>query len=144
MIRVLFFFLFCSLNAQRVEPMRDCFCDTHSSSNTIRKYYNPNYSLSVSSKNSKVFSLSDGIVSKIIKNGNSNSIIIKSDSLFFIYSNIVNIPKKIALQQLIKKKEIIGKGNGSNKNYSIEIQIYKGIELLPDITEYIKCSYYSK
>jgi len=124
---------------KKQQPMKDCFCYTVINSTFSKRYYNPSYSLFIKSKNPKVFSVTDGIVSKIIKNGDLYSLIIKNENLFYIYSNISSIPKSIIIGKFINKKNIIGKGGLSGNNYSIELQMYNKTDLITNVQEYVQC-----
>lgn len=134
----LLFGIFYSQNKQ--QPMKDCICYTSTDSNLSKPYYNPTHSLIIKSKNSKVFSLSGGRVAKIIKDDNSYTIIIQSDNLFYIYSNLASIPKSIKIDKYVKKSEWLGNGSLLGNNYSLELQIYNKTNAIPDIKKYIKCA----
>lgn len=142
-LRLLNFFLFLLFgifNSQnKQQAMKDCLCYTSADSTLSKPYYNPTHSLIIKSKNPKVFSLSDGRVSKIIKNDDLYSIIIRSDNLFYIYSNLASIPKSIKIDKYISKSKRLGDGSLLENNYSIELQIYNNTNILPDIKKYIKC-----
>ncbi|MGH1517972.1 hypothetical protein [Chryseobacterium sp. JK1] len=138
---ICFFFLLIGLfNSQKKQqPMKDCLCYTVIDSTFSKPYYNPSNSLFIKSKKPSVFSVSNGIVSKIIRNGDLYSLIIKNENLFYIYSNIVSIPKSIIVGKYIKKRNLIGKGNLLTNEYSIELQIYNKTDLLSNVQEYIQC-----
>lgn len=124
---------------QKQQPMKDCFYYANTDSIIVRPYYNPSHSLIISSKNPKVFSLSEGIVSKIFTNDNSYTIIVRSKNLFYIYSNLASIHKSIKVDKYISRKRWLGNGSLLENAYSIELQIYDKTNILPDIKKYIKC-----
>lgn len=134
----LLFGIFYSQNKQ--QPMMDCICYTSKDSTLSKPYYNPTHSLIIKSENSKVFSISDGIVSKIIKNDDLYTIIIRNNDLFYIYSNLASIPKNIKIDKYISKSKWLGNGSLSESNYSIELQIYEKTNILQDILKYVKCA----
>lgn len=122
------------------QPMKDCICYTNADSTLSKPYYNPAHSLVIKSKKPKVFSLLGGRVSKIIKDNNLYTIIIQSNNLFYIYSNLAFIPKKIKMDKYIRKNKWLGNGSLLKNNYSIELQIYNKTNILSDIKKYVKCT----
>lgn len=125
--------------SQKIRPMMDCSYTSLIKSPLSKHYYNPDYSLSIESKYPEVFSLSNGKISKIMNDDNTYTIIIRTDDMFFVYSNLKFVPENLTVGQSIDKRNIIGGGSFLNDYYSIKIQIYKGINSVFNIEKYIKC-----
>lgn len=141
-----FFLLFSIglLYSQENMPMIDCTCSSIKEPVSSKHYYNPNYSYFIESPYPDVISLSNGKVSKIIKDYNSYTIIIKKNDISFVYSGIAYVDEKVVIDGVIDRNNVIGKGILLNNLYTMEIQIYKGVDLLSDIRKYVKCKYLKK
>ncbi|WP_213278854.1 hypothetical protein [Chryseobacterium indologenes] len=126
--------------SQKKLPMEDCICYFNIDSLSQRPYYSPNYSLIINSDKPEVMSLSKGVVSKIINSNGALSVIIRSDNLFYIYSDISVFSKKIKVNKNVSKGDVIGKGIKSKNIYSSQLQIYKGSSIIPDANKYVNCN----
>jgi hypothetical protein len=141
LIKSLLLFSIGLLYPQKQMPMNDCTCFTVKEPVSSKHYYHPNYAYSVASQHPNVISVSNGKVSRVIKNNDSYTVIIKKGDLFFVYSGMAYVDEKVFVDSMIDRNNVIGKGILLNNHYTIEIQIYKGIDLLPDVRKYIKCKY---
>lgn len=130
--------------SQKKLPMKDCSCHFNIDSLSQRPYYSPNYSLTINSDKPEIMSLSKGVVSKIINSNGVLSVIIRSDNLFYIYSDISVFSKKIKANKNVSKGDVIGKGIKSQNIYSSQLQIYKGSNIISDTNKYVSCEFIKK
>lgn len=141
---IIVLFIWSGCFSQKTMPMKDCSYYFNIDSLSVRPYYSPNYSLMINSKQAEVVSLTRGIISKIINHNDTLSVIIRSGDLFYIYSDISVLSKKIKSNKSIAKRDIIGKGIQLKDSYGSQLQIYKGTNVVSNTNKYVTCDFIKK
>ncbi|MDR2204863.1 MAG: M23 family metallopeptidase [Flavobacteriaceae bacterium] len=128
--------------------MKNCICysqiiDYNSTKNLL---IDPNNSLTINSNKPNVISISEGKVSKILKHeDNTYSILIRKGDLFYVYSHISSVAKKIQIDKSVSKGDKIGKGIvAENGDYTIQFEMFNKTDQIQNVKNYVDCKFVEK